>query len=76
MEKTAKGFLLQPVMFYSEYSDGIMKNPDIANLGIKDVYLSPMSLESQNRLMMTMFIFSKKGEEKEVKGLTIKIHRF
>ena len=48
VEKDGKGFLLQPVMFYSKYSDGIMKNPDIANLGIKDVYLSPMSLEAPN----------------------------
>ena len=32
VEKDGSGFLLQPVMFYSEYSKGILKNPDIANL--------------------------------------------
>jgi len=45
VEKDGQGFLLQPVMFYSDYSQGITKNPDIANLGYKDIYLSPMSLE-------------------------------
>jgi cytochrome c-type biogenesis protein CcmF len=76
VEKDGKGFLLQPVMFYSEYSDGIMKNPDIANLGIKDVYLAPMSLESPKPFNDEDVYLFKKGEEKEVKGLTIKFIDF
>jgi hypothetical protein len=40
LEKDGKGFLLQPIMYYSEYSQGVMKNPDWANLFYKDVYLS------------------------------------
>jgi cytochrome c-type biogenesis protein CcmF len=76
VEKNGKGFLLQPVMYYSNYSEGIIKNPDIANLGIKDVYLSPMSLEipkafSENDV--TEFV---KGEEKSVKDLKIKFMDF
>jgi len=76
VEKDGKGFLLQPVMFYSEYSQGIMKNPDIANLGIKDVYLSPMSLESPKPFSDDDVVAFKKGEEKEVKGLKIKFVDF
>lgn len=76
VEKDGKGFLLQPVMFYSEYSDGIMKNPDIANLGIKDVYLSPMSLESPRPFSDDDIVSFNRGEEKEVKGLTIKFIDF
>ncbi len=76
VEKDGKGFLLQPVMFYSEYSEGIMKNPDIANLGIKDVYLSPMSLESPKSFGENDVVVFKKGEEKEVKGLKIKFIDF
>jgi cytochrome c-type biogenesis protein CcmF len=34
VEKDGKGFLLQPVMYYSEYSQGVMKNPDWANLAL------------------------------------------
>lgn len=76
VEKDGKGFLLQPVMFYSEYSQGIMKNPDIANLGIKDVYLSPMSLESPKSFSEKDVVVFKKGEEKEVKGLKVKFIDF
>jgi cytochrome c-type biogenesis protein CcmF len=76
VEKDGKGFLLQPVMFYSEYSQGIMKNPDIANLGIKDVYLSPMSLESPKSFSEKDVVTFTKGEEKEVKGLKVKFIDF
>lgn len=76
VEKDGKGFLLQPVMFYSEYSQGIMKNPDIANLGVKDVYLSPMSLESPKPFSDDDVVAFKKGEEKEVKGLKVKFIDF
>ncbi|HMS66475.1 MAG TPA: cytochrome c-type biogenesis CcmF C-terminal domain-containing protein, partial [Ignavibacteria bacterium] len=76
VEKDGKGFLLQPVMFYSEYSQGIMKNPDIANLGVKDVYLSPMSLESPKAFADEDVVAFKKGEEKEVKGLKVKFIDF
>lgn len=76
VEKDGKGFLLQPVMFYSEYSEGIMKNPDIANLGIKDVYLSPMSLESPKSFNENDVVTFNKGEEKDVKGLKIKFIDF
>ena len=76
VEKDGKGFLLQPVMFYSEYSQGIMKNPDIANLGIKDVYLSPMSLESPKPFSDDDGVAFEKGEGKEVKGLKIKFVDF
>ncbi|HMS33384.1 MAG TPA: cytochrome c-type biogenesis CcmF C-terminal domain-containing protein, partial [Ignavibacteria bacterium] len=76
VEKDGKGFLLQPVMFYSEYSQGIMKNPDIANLGVKDVYLSPMSLESPKAFSEDDVIAFKKGEEKEVKGVKVKFIDF
>jgi cytochrome c-type biogenesis protein CcmF len=39
-------FLLSPIMYYSDYSKGTMRNPDIANLWTKDFYLSPVSLET------------------------------
>ena len=36
---------VSPVMYYSEYSKGLMRNPDILNLISKDFYLAPLSLE-------------------------------
>ncbi|MEK6571269.1 MAG: cytochrome c biogenesis protein CcsA, partial [Bacteroidota bacterium] len=46
VEKGEKKFMLSPIMYYSEYSKGIIRNPDIANLWTKDFYLSPVSLDT------------------------------
>jgi cytochrome c-type biogenesis protein CcmF len=46
VEKKGKKFMLAPIMYYSEYSKGIMRNPDIANFWTQDFYLSPVSLET------------------------------
>jgi len=46
VEKGGRKFMLSPIMYYSDYSKGIMRNPDIANLWTKDFYVSPVSLET------------------------------
>ncbi len=76
LEKDGKGFLLQPIMYYSEYSEGVMKNPDWANLFYKDIYLSPMALEVPEEFSKEDVVQFNKGEEKEVKGLKIKFVDF
>lgn len=76
VEKEGKGFLLQPVMYYSEYSQGLMKNPDIANLVTKDFYLSPMSLEEPKEYSENDIVTIKRGEEKEIKGMKVKFLDF
>jgi cytochrome c-type biogenesis protein CcmF len=76
LEKDGKGFLLQPIMYYSEYSQGVMKNPDWANLFYKDIYLSPMALEVPEEFSKEDVVQFNKGEEKEVKGLKIKFVDF
>jgi len=75
-EKDGKQFLLQPVMFYSDYSEGIMKNPDIANLVTKDLYLSPMSLEEPGNIKQEDVHSFKKGEEILVGELKVKFVDF
>jgi cytochrome c-type biogenesis protein CcmF len=76
VEKEGRGFLLQPVMYYSEYSEGVMKNPDIANLVTKDLYLSPMALETPQDISSSDMISLKKGEEKEIHGMKVKFIDF
>ncbi len=76
VEKEGKGYLLQPIMFYSEYSKGIMKNPDIANLGIKDIYLEPLSLEVGSPYTEQDVVRFEKGQELDVKGMKIKFVDF
>lgn len=76
LEKDGKGFLLQPIMYYSEYSEGVMKNPDWANLFYKDIYLSPMALEVPDEFPREDVAQISKGEVKELKGLKIKFVDF
>jgi len=75
-EKDGRAFLLQPVMYYSTYSEGVMKNPDIANLITKDLYLSPMGLDVPEEYSIDDEIELTKGEEKEMKGMKIKFIDF
>ncbi|HMQ99844.1 MAG TPA: cytochrome c-type biogenesis CcmF C-terminal domain-containing protein [Ignavibacteria bacterium] len=76
VQKDDRAFLLQPVMYYSEYSEGIMKNPDIANLVTKDLYLSPMALEEPGQFTPNDIHTFQKGEEKEINGMKIKFIDF
>ncbi|MGH2575146.1 MAG: heme lyase CcmF/NrfE family subunit [Ignavibacteria bacterium] len=76
LEKDGRKMYLKPVMYYSEYSEGVMKNPDIANLVTKDVYLSPMSLEVPEDFTEKDIAEIKEGEEKAVRELKIKFVEF
>jgi cytochrome c-type biogenesis protein CcmF len=76
VEKDGRAFLLQPVMYYSAYSDGIMKNPDIANLLTKDLYLSPMALEVPEEYSSNEIHTLGKGEETDINGMKVKFIDF
>jgi len=76
VQKDDRAFLLQPIMYYSEYSEGIMKNPDVANLVTRDLYLSPMALEEPGQFTPNDIHSFKKGEEKEIGGMKIKFIDF
>jgi len=76
IEKDNKEMLLQPVMYYSEYSKGVMKNPDIANFATKDLYLSPMGLVEPEFFAQEEMIELKKGEEKNFGDLTLLFNDF
>jgi cytochrome c-type biogenesis protein CcmF len=65
VQRKGKKFMLAPIMYYSEYSKGVMRNPDIANLWTKDLYLSPVSLEtpdSSNEVNITL----RKGKSAQI----------
>lgn len=48
VEKGGHRSTVSPIMYYSEYTKGLMRNPDILNLITKDFYLAPMSLEQKS----------------------------
>lgn len=76
VEKDNKEMLLKPVMYYSEYSKGIMKNPDIANFVTKDFYLSPMGLVEPQLFSEDELIELKQGEVKKVGNVTVQFNDF
>ena len=76
VKKGTDEFELKPVMYFSEISQGVMKNPDIANLLLKDLYLSPISVEEPKVFSNEDTYIFKKGEQKEIKGLKIKFKDF
>jgi len=71
LEKDGKELMLRPVMFYSKYSEGVMKNPDIANFMFEDVYLSPASLEASGNSDPDKNVMLRKGETVNISGVNV-----
>jgi cytochrome c-type biogenesis protein CcmF len=71
-KEDGSAYLLQPVMYYSEYSQGVMKNPDYAPLATKDIYIAPMALEVPDKFDKEDLVSISKGETKEAKGISVK----
>lgn len=76
VERDGRQMLLKPVMYYSDYSEGVMKNPDIANLIVRDLYLSPMALEVPEEFSAEDIDSIVKGTEKNIKGLNVRFIDF
>lgn len=76
VEKDNKEMTMKPVMYFSKFSQGIMKNPDIANFMTKDLYVSPMSYEEPQFFSNDQMFEFKKGEKKKVGNLDIEFVDF
>lgn len=48
LEKDGRHHSVAPVMYYSEFTKGLMRHPDLMNLLSRDVYVAPLSLEEPN----------------------------
>jgi cytochrome c-type biogenesis protein CcmF len=72
VQKDGKEYTVAPIMYYSSYNDGLMRNPDIANLITKDFYLAPLSLEQKTGQGAPMEkVELKRGEVKKLGDLEI-----
>ncbi|MCB0723977.1 MAG: cytochrome c biogenesis protein CcsA [Ignavibacteriae bacterium] len=76
VEKDGKQFLLQPIMYFSKFSNGVMKNPDIANLFTRDLYLSPMGLVEPEAFKQEDLYEFHKGETKKIGGMDVEFIDF
>jgi cytochrome c-type biogenesis protein CcmF len=72
VERGKQRYTVAPIMYYTAYNDGLMRNPDIANLYTKDFYLAPLSLEQKNDSVAGMQnVELKRGETKMIGTLRI-----
>ncbi len=76
IEQDNKEMTLRPVMFISSFSNGVMKNPDIANFAYKDLYISPMSLEEPEPFPKEATFDLKKGTVQKIYDLDVEFVDF
>jgi cytochrome c-type biogenesis protein CcmF len=68
-------FTVLPVMRYSSQTNSMMRHPDILNMYTRDLYISPLSVETPNEVRQESYSF-KKGETKEIHGLSVRFVDF
>lgn len=78
VERGGSQFVLDPVMFESEYNNSLMRNPDYAAFLTRDFYVEPVSLEevAPPSAASSRVLELKTGETKAVGALTVKFVRF
>jgi cytochrome c-type biogenesis protein CcmF len=75
VDREGRSRVIAPVMFTSTYSEGVMKNPDIANFWTRDLYLAPLSLEDNSVADLGQLTLRKGGSGK-VGPLTVTMAGF
>jgi cytochrome c-type biogenesis protein CcmF len=70
VDKGDKHYSVLPVIRYSQYSNSMMRHPDILNLFTKDIYISPLSVETPDDKKPEQVEFTK-GETKKINGLDV-----
>lgn len=76
VEKDNKEMVLKPVMYFSSFNEGLMKNPDIASFVTKDIYISPIELIAPQKFNPKDEQAIGQNEEKEINGVKIKFIDF
>jgi len=70
-------FLAQPKLYFSQYNQAMMREPDIKVLPLKDLYISPLELQqSQISRGHNPMLEITKGETKELLGYKITFEKF
>jgi len=77
VEKDNKEMIMRPIMYISQFTNGIMKNPDMKLVKFTtDLYLSPMSLEQPSQFSKDQIYEFKKGEMKKIGDLSVQFEDF
>lgn len=75
VKKGSEDFIAKPRLYWSEYSEGMMRKPHIKRLITEDLYFAPMEYRGGGFAYSEPFDLAK-GEEKEVEGYKIKFLSF
>jgi cytochrome c-type biogenesis protein CcmF len=76
MKKNGKIHTVAPTMYYSDFTKGIMRHPDLKNLLTRDVYVAPLSLEEPTPGRREQALELMKGEEGTAGDLRIRFKDF
>ncbi len=78
VEKDGKEYHAAPIMYYSKFNEGLMRNPDVINLKTKDFYVAPLSLESASdaEKKATATFHMKKGDTATMGSMEITFNEF
>ena len=69
-------YMASPKLYFSEYNQSMMREPDIKVLPLKDLYISPIDLQSQAADQPHPMIELSKGEKKDLGGYQLQFVRF
>jgi len=75
LKKGDDNYKVSPVMYISEFNNGLMREPAILSLVTKDFYVSPLGYEEDNSAKANT-VTLKKGESKEYNNVKITFNDF
>ncbi len=76
LEKEGKSYNVAPVMYISDFNNGLMREPSILTMATKDIYVSPLGYDEGNHNHEGTQVTISKGETKEIEGVKITFNDF
>jgi cytochrome c-type biogenesis protein CcmF len=76
LEKDGNSYNVSPVMYISEFNNGLMREPSILTMATKDFYVSPLGYDEGKHDHGGTKVSLTKGETKEVEGIKITFNDF
>jgi len=75
VERDGRKHIVSPTMYYSDFTKGLMRHPDLINFLSRDLYVAPLSLEEADDGRERRYEIAK-GSEVSGTGLRIKFEDF
>ncbi|MEX2117496.1 MAG: cytochrome c-type biogenesis CcmF C-terminal domain-containing protein [Bacteroidota bacterium] len=76
MEKDGRKHTIAPTMYFSEFTKGLMRHPDLKNFLTRDVYIAPLSLEEPTGADRELALELAKGVETKAGDLLVSFKDF